>query len=163
MTVNELMYDALKYDEPLLAYSVFWSIKKGLCKAHDHVKLFKAELVNQEEVYELIKQNALGMKSFNLYSMPTTPGHHLIVFAESEASAKGHYLNEKGVLPKKIYDMTSKLDTSFWYGKERGYKTFREVRDETIMFPSTVMEYDKTTKTMEEIEYEYSNYQRKFR
>lgn len=145
MTVNELMYDALKYDEPLLAYSVFWSIKQGLCKAQDHARTFKAELVNQEEVNELIKQNVLGVNTLKLYAMPTKENHSLLVFAESEASAKGHYLNELGVLPKKVHDMTNKLDTTFWLGEEQGYKTLREVRDETLMFPSTVMEYDKTT------------------
>lgn len=145
MTVNELMYDALKYDEPLLAYSVFWSIKQGLCKANDHVKEFKTELVNQEEVNDLIKQNVLGMNMLKLYAMPTKPNHSLLVFAETEAAAKGHYLNELGNLPRTVHDMTHKLDTTFWFGEEQGYKTLRKVRDETLMFPSTVMEYDKTT------------------
>ncbi len=145
MTVNELMYDALKYDETLLAYSLFWSIKKGLCKAHDHVNKFDMGIVNQKEVYELMEQNPLGIKKMNLYSMPTFPNQHLIVFAESEASARGHYLSEVGILPRLIHDMNDKLDTTFWFGEEQGYKTLRTVRDETLMFPSTVMEYDKTT------------------
>lgn len=145
MTVNELMYDALKYDEPLLAYSVFWSIKQGLCKAQDHVREFKTELVIQEEVNELVEQNPLGMNTLKLYAMPTKENHSLLVFADSEASAKGHYLSEQGKLPRLIHDMTFKLDTTFWFGEEQGYKTLRKVRDETLMFPSTVMEYDKTT------------------
>lgn len=150
MTVNELLYDAIKYDEELLAYSIYWSIKNGLCNGLDHVKKFKAELVNGVEVKEMISKNELDMRIIKLYSMPTTLGCHLIVLAENEASAKGQYLSEIGVLPTKVFDISTKMDKSFWFGKEIGYKSIRKFKDETLMFPATVMEYEKT-KTLEEV------------
>lgn len=143
MTVNELLYDAIKYDEELLAYSVYWSIKKGLCNGLDNVKQFKAELVDAAEVKEMIARNELDMRIIKVYSMPTTPGSHLIVLAENEASAKGHYLNEIGKLPQKIFDISTKMDKSFWFGKEIGYKSIRKFRDEALIFPTTVMEFTK--------------------
>jgi hypothetical protein len=143
MTVNELLYDAIKYDEELLAYSVYWSIKNGLCNGMDNAKKFKKELVNGEEVKEMIAVNELDMRIVKLYSMPTTSSNHLIVLAESEESAKGQYLIEVGKLPQKIFDISDKMDKSFWFGEEMGYKTIRKYKDETLMFPNTVMEYTK--------------------
>lgn len=143
MTVNELLYDAIKYDEELLAYSVYWSIKNGLCNGLDNVKQFKAELVNGDEVKEMINRNELDMRIIKLYTMPTISDKHLIVLAESEASAKGHYLNEIGTLPQKIFDISAKMDKTFWFGDEIGYKSIRKFKDETLMFPITVMEFTK--------------------
>lgn len=143
MTVNELLYDAIKYDEELLAYSVYWSIKTGLCNGLDSVKQFNSDLVNVDEVKQMIAQNELDMRIVKLYSMPTTPGSHLIVLAENEKTAKGQYLNDVGKLPQKIFDISGKMDKTFWFGKEIGYKSIREIKDKTLMFPVTVMEYEK--------------------
>lgn len=143
MTVNELLFDAIKYDEELLAYSIYWSLKKGLCNGLDQAEQFQAELVNGTEVKEMIANNELGMKIIKLYSMPTTPGSHLIVLAEDEASAKGHYLSEVGRLPNKVFDISIRMDKSFWF-EDIGYKSIRKIKDETLMFPVTVMEYQKT-------------------
>jgi hypothetical protein len=143
LTINELLYDAIKYDEELLAYSVYWSIKKGLCSGLDSAKRFRSDLVVSDEVKEMIAQNELDMRIVKLYSMPTTPGNHLIVLAESEASAKGQYMDDIGKLPQKIFDISDKMDKAFWF-EDIGYKSIRKIKDETLMFPVTVMEYGKT-------------------
>ena len=140
MTINELLYDAIKYEETFLAYSLYWSLQQGYCKSLDDSKAFKCNLVDLIEINKLVESNPLGIKIMGLYSMPINK-NHLIVLAENEASAKGHYLSEIGKLPSKIQDMTNKMDTSFWYGKGQGYKSFREIKENTLIFPSTVMEY----------------------
>jgi|GEM_PF-2006970 len=149
MTVNELLYDAIKYDEELLAYSIYWSIKSGLCKGLDDAKKFQSELVDAAEVKNMIQRNELDMRIVKLYSMPTTPGCHLIILALNEASAKGHYLSEMGKLPKKIFDISIKMDKTFWFGEEIGYKSIRKFKEETLMFPVTVMEYEKVSRTVD--------------
>jgi len=154
VTINELLYDAIKHEETFLAYSLYWSMKQGHCKATDSIKTFRAKKQDIEEINKLIESNPLGIQIMKLYSMKTKDGQNLIVLAENESSAKGHYLSEEGILPSKIHDMTNKMDTSFWYGEE-GYKSFSQIRDETLMFPSTVMRYAKEKATYEKTEREY--------
>ena len=155
MTINELLYDAIKHEETFLAYSLYWSIQQGHCKATDSIKTFRAKKQDIDEINKLIESNPLGIQIMKLYSMKTKDGQNLIVLAESESSAKGHYLSEERVLPSKVHDMTNKMDTSFWYGEEEGYKSFSQVRDETLMFPSTVMRYKKDESTYEQTEKKY--------
>jgi hypothetical protein len=145
MTINELLYDAIKHEETFLAYSLYWSMQKGICKATDSVKTFHAKQVDANEVNKLIESNPLGIQIMKLFVMPTGGNFHLFVLAENEADAKGVFLNEVGILPRKVVDMTIKLDTTFWLGENIGYKSCREVKNETLMFPHVIGEYDKNT------------------
>mgnify|MGYP003483294309 FL=1 len=145
MTINELLYDAIKYEETFLAYSLYWSMQQGNCKGADSVKTFHAKQVDPIEVNKLIESNPLGIQIMGLYVMPTGGNFHLFVLAANEAIAKGVFLSEVGVLPKKVVDMTIKMDTTFWFGEDTGYKSCREIKNETLMFPHIVGEYDKNT------------------
>lgn len=145
MTINELLYDAIKYEESFLAYSLYWSMQQGLCKAHDNIKTYSVKNVDIKEVNKLVESNPLGIQTMKLYSMPIQDEWFLIVLAANEGSARGAFLEHKGKLPESIVDMTVKMDSTFWFGENDGYKSCREIRDETLMFPHIVMEYDKST------------------
>ena len=143
MTFNELLMDAIKCDEELMAYSVLWLIKNGIVKGTDSANNVDWDLVNHEEVKELRKRNELNMKPIKLYTVPMGNNNHMIIFAESVESARGHYLNETGKLPAKIFDITTKMDKSFWFEDIKQYKSLRQLKDETLVFPATAMIYEK--------------------
>jgi hypothetical protein len=143
MTFNELMFDAIKYDEERMAYSVFWLIKNGIVKGTDNANNVDWDLVNHQEVEEMRKRNELNLKPIKLYSVPMGNNFHMIIFAESVESARGHYLNETGKLPAKIFDITTKMDKSFWFEDIKKYKSLRQLRDETLVFPATAMIFEK--------------------
>ena len=142
MTVGEYFSDALNYGEDLLAYSIYWTIKNGVCQAYDDESVFKLELLNIEEINEMMECNELGIRTIKLYSMPTEPGVCLYVLAENEQSARGEYLNEFGILPKAIEDISYQMDRTFCI-EEIGNKTVREMKDETLKFPAILFEYEK--------------------
>ena len=135
--------DAIKYDEELMAYSVLWLIKNGIVRGTDSANNVDWDLVNHEEVKELRKRNELNMKPIKLYTVPMGNNQHMIIFAESVESARGHYLNETGQLPAKIFDITIKINKSFWFEDIKQYKSLRQLKDETLVFPTTAMVYKK--------------------
>lgn len=141
-TVNELFTHALKYNHELLAYSIYWSIKNGICHAQDDESAFKNESINQHEVEEMRGRNELGIRPIKLYSTQRNPGYNLLILAENEQSARGEYLNEYGTLPKSIEDISHEMDSSFW-SAETGYKSVWDMKDETLMFPAILFEYEK--------------------
>lgn len=143
MTYNELLIDAIKYDEEKLAYSVYWLIKNGVIKGNDYASSVDWDKVNHEEVEVMRKQNELNICTIKLFTMPLGKGKHFLVFADSEQSARGHCLNELGYTPNKIFDITNKLDNSFWFPEKQKYQSLRELRDETLIFPATAMIFEK--------------------
>lgn len=143
MTYNELLTDAIKYDEEKLAYSIYWLIKKDIVKGTEYAKKINWDLVDHDEVASMITQNELGMVPIKLFSMPIGEGKHFLVFAQDEQSAKGHCLNELNIIVNKIYDLTDKINRSFWFPEKQKYLSLRELRDETLIFPATAMIFEK--------------------
>lgn len=143
MTFNELLLDAIKYDEEKLAYSVYWLIKNGVVNGTDYAKSVNWDLVNHNEVQVMRERNELNLNPIKLFSVPMGNKQHMIIFAQNEESARGHYLNETSQLPSKLFDISSDMDKSFWFEEKQKYQTLRELKDETLMFPATAMIYEK--------------------
>ena len=138
-----MLTDAIKYDEERLAYSIYWLIKQGIIKGIDFAKQINWDLVNHDEVTEMITRNELGMVPIKLFSMPIGEGKHLLVFAQDEKSARGHCLNELGIIAQKVFDLTDKINRSFWFPEKQKYLSLRELRDETLVFPATALIFEK--------------------
>lgn len=143
MTYNELLMDAIKYDEEKLAYSIYWLIKNSVVKGVDYVQSSKWDLVNHDEVNVLRAQNELNLNAIKLYTLPLGNNQHFMVFAKSEEDAKGHCYKELNRIPEKIFDITDRLDTSFWFEEKQKYQSLRELRDDLLIFPATAMIFQK--------------------
>ncbi|MGE6516662.1 hypothetical protein [Lysinibacillus sphaericus] len=143
MTFNELLLDAIKCDDELLAYSIYWLIKNSVIKGTDCANNINWNLVNHEEVKRMRERNELNLQTIKIYSFPLGNREHIIIFAENEESAKGHVYAELGRIPTKIFDISNKMDMSFWFPEQQKNKSLRQVKDETLVFPSTAMIFTK--------------------
>ena len=141
MTFNELLLDAIKFDEVWMAYSVYWLIKNDVYKGTDSIKQVNWGLINEDEVKQMMERNDLNLNPVKLYTIPLGNDLHFLVFALTEESARGHCLNELGRLPEKIFDISQKMEMSFWFEDRQEYKSLRELKDEMLMFPATAMVY----------------------
>ena len=141
MTFNELLLDAIKFDEVWMAYSVYWLIKNDVYKGTDSIKQVNWGLINEDEVKQMMERNDLNLNPVKLYTIPLGNDLHFLIFALTEESARGHCLNELGRLPEKIFDISQKMEMSFWFEDRQEYKSLRELKDETLMFPATAMVY----------------------
>lgn len=143
MTFNELLLDAIKCDDELLAYSIYWLIKNNVVKGTDRANNINWNLVNHEEVRQMRGRNELNLQTIKAYSVPLGNKQHMIIFAKSEKSAKGHVYSELGRIPTKIFDISNKMDMSFWFPEQQKNKSLRQVKDETLIFPATAMIFMK--------------------
>ena len=141
MTFNELLLDAIKFDEVWMAYSVYWLIKNDVYKGTDSIKQVNWGLINEDEVKQMMERNDLNLNPVKLYTIPLGNDLHFLIFALTEESARGHCLNELGRLPEKIFDISQKMEMSFWFEDRQEYKSLRELKDEMLMFPATAMVY----------------------
>lgn len=143
MTFQELLLDAIKYDEEKLAYSVYWLIKNGVVKGADYSKGINWDLVNHAEVQVMRERNELNLNPIKLFSVPMGNNRHMLIFAKDEQSARGHYLNETNELPSKIFNISNDMDKSFWFPDKNKNQTLRELKDEMLRFPATAMIFEK--------------------
>lgn len=143
MTFNELLLEAIKCDDELLAYSIYWLIKNNVVKGAHFANNINWNLVNHEEVKQMRERNELNLQTIKTYSVPLGNKQHMIIFAQSQESAKGHVYAELGRIPTKIFDISNKMDMSFWFPEQQKNKSLRQVKDETLVFPATAMIFTK--------------------
>lgn len=143
MTFNELLLEAIKCDDELLAYSIYWLIKNNVVKGAHLANNIDWNLVNHEEVKRMRERNELNLQTIKTYSVPLGNKQHIIIFAQNEESAKGHVYAELGRIPTKIFDISNKMDMSFWFPEQQKIKSLRQVKDETLVFPATAMIFTK--------------------
>lgn len=143
MTFNELLLEAIKCDDELLTYSIYWLIKNNVVMGTDRANNINWNLVNHEEVKRMRVCNELNLQTIKTYSVPLGNRQHIIIFAQSEESAKGHVFAELGRIPTKIFDISNKMDMSFWFPEQQKNKSLRQVKDETLVFPATAMIFTK--------------------
>ncbi|MEB7455105.1 hypothetical protein [Lysinibacillus sphaericus] len=143
MTFNELLLEAIKCDDELLAYSIYWLIKNNVVKGTDRANNINWNLVHHEEVKQMRERNELNLQTVKTYSVPLGNRQHIIIFAQSEESAKGHVYAELGRIPTKIFDISNKMDMSFWFPEQQKNKSLRQMKDETLVFPATAMIFTK--------------------
>ena len=148
MTFNELLLDAIKFDEVWMAYSVYWLIKNDVYKGTDNIKQVNWGLINEDEVNQMMERNDLNLNPVKLYTIPLGNDLHFLIFALTEESARGHCMNETGRLPEKIFDISQKMEMSFWFEDRQEYKSLRELKDETLIFPATAMAVSYTHLTL---------------
>lgn len=86
--------------------------------------------------------NELGIEIIQLYSMRMADGRFAVILAKKEKDDRGKYLTEFGKLPKRIIDITEKMDTKFYFEKI-GYRTNRQIKESIIGLPHLVKIYQK--------------------
>lgn len=145
VTVNELFYDCIRFDEEKLAYSIYYLLKNGIKQGNENSNNIDWSLVDVSEVKRMIAANELNLKIIKLYTVPLEDNQFMIIFAESEESARGYFMNEMGELPKKIIEMPqTKMETSFWLEDKRQFISLRKLREDKVVFPCTALIFKKT-------------------
>lgn len=142
MNVHELMQEAIRFDEPFLAYALYWGIRNDVIQGIDNADEIDFNVMDVDAVSEMISRNELGIEVIRLYSMRMEDGRFAIILAKKEADARGKFLTEFGKLPKRIIDISEKMDTDFYFEKV-GYRSIREIKESVIDLPYLVMVYQK--------------------
>lgn len=154
MNISDSLGHAIKDGMDRYAYSLLWLVQNGVYDGSADINSVDFSKVDHAAVTELAKTGLLEFNNIQLYSMPIESRLYMLVFAKNESDARGAFLTDQNRLPTRIDNMTTKMDISFYFG-EVGHKTLRELKDETLIFPTIALKYDKREKTYEQVAYEY--------
>lgn len=144
-TVQDLLGDAIEYDQPLLAHALFSGLQEGTFKPTDDAEGIDYIRLDLDNVIDLNKRNLLGIKIVKLFGVPVDPATKTFAFilAYDAKSAAAAFTAEYKRQPPKVVDATSKMDTSIYFEEFNQHKSFWEIRKETQTFPRLVCEVGK--------------------
>lgn len=143
MTINELLSDALAYEESFLAHAIYTGIKSGVLKGDDSADGDIFENVNLEEAHKLHQQNILGIQSVKLYASPLSKSMFAMFFAESEEIARKLYKKEFRKECSSMHRLEYGLDASTYNLETKEHRTWREERDSLPELPAYAGIFEK--------------------
>lgn len=138
-TVKELLYDAIYYDESLLAHAVYFAVQKGIVHLDEPASRIPKDL-DYTEIVKMRDENWLQMCTIKLFTIPMEPKRHALYLAESEDIARAKHYKIYGQLAQKIIDISHKMDVSLYYEETGLSPSFRELKRQAVKFPYYVGE-----------------------
>ena len=143
MTVMELMQDAIKYEESLLAHAIMLGMRRGKWKGADAESEVDWSLLDMEEVKQARDENLLGLNTIQLYSSPLSNNRHAIIMAETPQDASTAFSRAFKRQPRVIHHLPHGMDVTTYEKDLSDAQTWREIRNEMNAFPAVAGIYHK--------------------
>lgn len=143
VSAKELMFDAVKYDEPFLAHAIYYGIQKGLITMETPAEKIPYKQMDIEVVKQMTADNILAMNLIKLYSVKIAPNKFAFYLGDIEDLViKEHQINYN-CRPDKLTDMSNRMDMTLYHVSEGKWLSFRQIKDRTLSFPYFVGEFEK--------------------
>lgn len=133
MTLAQLFTDAIQFDEPKLAYTIYWASQNGL-SMDESFETLKAMQIDWQAVEKLVETNPLAIQQIKLYSHKEGNGFHLVL-ARNEQEAIGKIYSEIGRVPKRMHDVSHGMDHVLWDHQKKKLEWIRGLKNAALEFP----------------------------
>lgn len=143
VSAKELMFDAVKYDEPFLAHAIYYGIQKGLITMDTPAKDIPYKQMDLEEVKKITNENILAMNLIKLYSIKIAPNKFAFYLGDNEKLVVEEHQKQYKSKPNKLNDMSNRMDMTLFHESEGKWLSFRQIKDRTLSFPYYVGEFEK--------------------
>ncbi|MBM4764715.1 hypothetical protein [Bacillus sp. B15-48] len=132
MLVKDMYFDAIMYEESVLAHVIQHLILERKVSWEDPISLLDFDQADMQKVTEMINGNALGFKKINCYSLKMDQKKFIFIFAASPQEAVDYFTNSFQQRPLNCHEML--LDYEMTRGNE--VKSFRALKNEHEKYPA---------------------------
>jgi hypothetical protein len=139
MLVKDVYLESLRYEETSLAHCIHHLLEEKKISLEDDMTEIDLELVNPQKVAEMIRNNVLGFRKLNIYSLKRNRNEFVFIFATRQQEAIQHFTEIFHQLPLNCIEY--QLDFQLIRGNE--IISFRDMRKEFMSFPAVVGCYRK--------------------
>ncbi|MBO0994644.1 hypothetical protein [Bacillus sp. SD088] len=138
-TIKALYEDAIKYEESLLAHSIFCLIQEGKIELEQDDAVLLQINPDPEKLEKLLEMNYLGFHQMNIFSLKTGRQKWVFIFAQTAEDAQQHLHMKTGQNPLNCLELSP--DEVVFTGNR--FLNFRELKKEQTQFPCLVGVYEK--------------------
>jgi hypothetical protein len=139
MLVKDVYLESLRYEETSLAHCIHHLLEEKKISLEDDMTEIDLEQVNPQKVAEMIRNNVLGFRKLNIYSLKRNRNEFVFIFATRQQEAIQHFTEIFHQLPLNCIEY--QLDFQLIRGNE--IISFRDMRKEFMSFPAVVGCYRK--------------------
>ena len=137
-TINELLLDAVEYNEYSLAYSLFIAAQKKIIKLSDPVEKIDYDKFPHDHIQLALANDALNLKanSIKLFLVKRLENDYAVYFARNEKEVQDLHYKVFNYIPTNLIDRSTMIDSSIWDDNRKKYISFRQLKKLTQVFPS---------------------------
>lgn len=95
-TIEALYYDAIRYEEHVLAHYILCLIHEGKISLDDEDSVLFEVHPDPEKLTNMIENNPLGFCEFNMYALKVKEGKWVFIYASSPEEAETHLWSTLG-------------------------------------------------------------------
>jgi hypothetical protein len=139
MLVKDVYLESLRYEETSLAHCIHHLLEEKKISLEDDMTEIDLEQVNPQKVAEMIRNNVLGFRKLNIYSLKSNRNEFVFIFATRPQEAIQHFTETYHQKPLNCLEF--QLDFQLIRGNE--IISFRDMRKEFMSFPAVVGCYRK--------------------
>jgi hypothetical protein len=139
MLVKDVYLESLRYEETSLAHCIHHLLEEKKISLEDDMTQIDLEQVDPQKVAEMIRNNVLGFRKLNIYSLKRSKNEYVFIFATRQQEAIQLYTDTYHQLPLNCLEFL--LDFQLIRGNE--IISFRDMRKEFMSFPAVVGCYRK--------------------
>jgi hypothetical protein len=132
MLVRDVYLDSLRYEETSLAHCIHHLLEEKKISLEDDMTQIDLEKVDGKKVAEMIRNNVLGLRKLNIYSLKRSKNEYVFIFATIQQEAIQHFTETYHQLPLNC------LEYQLDYQLNRGNEviSFRDMRKEFMSIPA---------------------------
>ena len=135
LTVKELLHDAILYDVPKMAYTVYYAVQKGFVRLDDLESRIPFEQLDHDAISEMMNENCLRMCTVKLFAVPIGGKQYAVYLAESVEEVRRQHFHIYGRFARRVRDVSHKMDVSIYCEVKRKSHSFRELKWKVLDFP----------------------------
>ena len=139
ITVKEELAEAIYYDEPFLAHTLYYALQKGYVQEDDPISKLPTDM-DYKAITKMRDDNWLQMCTIKLFTIPLNQDRYAIYLARDEDDVRAKHFKIYGWLAQRVIDASHRMDASLYWNDTGVSKTFREMKREALEFPSYVGE-----------------------
>lgn len=140
LTVKELFHDAVLYDVPLMAHTVYYAAQKGLVQWDDPESRIPYGELDHGEIIRMRDENWLRMCTVKLFVVPMGWRRFAVYLAEKEGEARALHRKVYGEYARRVMDVSGKMDASIYCEETGKSQSFWELKRQAVEFPFFVGE-----------------------
>lgn len=143
-TIRELYLDAVTTEVPLLAYGIFLLAQRDLIDWNADESTLSLDALTFGEINEATKENPLCFSTIRLYTSKIEDNRFAFILANGEESAVKEIIRVKRRKPVFTVEVSDLMDCSMYDEQTKKTLSFRDIRNQTNLFPYFVCDYEKT-------------------
>lgn len=141
MFVYEILSDAVEFDNPLLAHTIYYAIQKQLITPNDKFSMDAFDALTDNDYWiisDMVKDDYLKMRIIKLFAVPLNQKEFAFYLSKSHEDIEAiHFKHFKKKLTK-LVDAYRMMDHILYFEDKKSYESFRDIAKQTIDFPSFV-------------------------